>query len=109
MLSIHRSQWGWPGLQKKPGVYDLLVDIYLHDKDEVNRVQAIVGILWRDGKLNSVNDPMELFEKIDLIRTFKLDSEEERTKQGENILKNPDNQKLFSPEEVEKLLKKAGH
>ena len=61
---------GLAGLAKKPGVYDLLVDIYLHDKDETNRVQAIVGILWRDGKLNSVNDPREFTEKIDLIRAF---------------------------------------
>ena len=68
---------GLAGLAKKPGVYDLLVDIYLHDKDEANRVQAIVGILWRDGKLNSVNDPKEFTEKIDLIRAFKLDPEEE--------------------------------
>ena len=67
---------GLAGLAKKPGVYDLLVDIYLHDKDEANRGQAIVGLLWRDGKLNSVNDPMELFDKIDLIKAFKLDSEE---------------------------------
>ena len=67
---------GLARLAKKPGVYDLLVDIYLHDKDEANRVQAILGILWRDGKLNSVNDPMELAEKIDLIRAFKLDPEE---------------------------------
>jgi hypothetical protein len=35
-----------------------------------------VGLLWRDGKLNSVNDPMELADKIDLIKAFKLDSEE---------------------------------
>ena len=69
-------------LAKKPGVYDLLVDIYLHDKDEANRVQAAVGILWRDGKLNSVNNPNEFTEKIDLIRAFKLDSEGNRTKQG---------------------------
>jgi hypothetical protein len=41
-------------------------------------------MLWRDGKLNNVKDPMELFEKIDLIRAFKLDSEEEGTEQGEN-------------------------
>ena len=68
---------GLAGLAKKPGVYDLLVDIYLHDKDEANRVQAVVGMLWRDGKLNSVNDPKEFTEKIDLIRAFKLDPEEE--------------------------------
>ena len=67
---------GLAGLAKKPGVYDLLVDIYLHDKDEANRGQAIVGLLWRDGKLNSVNDPMEIADKIDLIKAFKLDSEE---------------------------------
>ena len=73
---------GLAGLAKKPGVYDLLVDIYLHDKDEANRVQAVVGMLWRDGKLNSVNDPMELFEKIDLIRSFKLVSEEENSAHG---------------------------
>ncbi len=75
---------GLAGFAKKPGVYNLLVDIYLHDKDEANRVQAVVGMLWRDGKLNNVKDPMELFEKIDLIRAFKLDSEEEGTEQGEN-------------------------
>lgn len=74
---------GLARLAKKPGVYDLLVDIYLHDKDEANRGQAIVGLLWRDGKLNSVNDPMELADKIDLIRTFKLDSEEEKNQKGE--------------------------
>ena len=34
-------------------------------------------LLWRAGKLSSVNDSMELLKKIDLIRTFKLDSEEE--------------------------------
>ena len=73
---------GLAGLAKKPGVYDLLVDIYLHDKDEANRGQAVVGMLWRDGKLNSVNDPMELFEKIDLIRSFKLVSEEENAAHG---------------------------
>ena len=67
---------GLAGLAKKPGVYDLLVDIYLHDKDEANRGQAIVGMLWRDGKLNSVNDSMELVEKINLIRAFKLETEE---------------------------------
>lgn len=67
---------GLAGLAKKPGVYDLLVDIYLHDKDEANRGQAIVGLLWRDGKLNSVNDPMEIADKIELIKAFKLDSEE---------------------------------
>lgn len=67
---------GLARLAKKPGVYDLLVDIYLHDKDEANRGQAIVGLLWRDGKLNSVNDPMEIADKIDLIKAFKLDSEE---------------------------------
>jgi len=73
---------GLARLAKKPGVYDLLIDIYLHDKDEANRGQAIVGILWRDGKLNSVNDPMELVEKIDLIRSFKLVSEEENAAHG---------------------------
>ena len=73
---------GLAGLAKKPGVYDLLVDIYLHDKEEANRGQAIVGILWRDGKLNSVNDPMELVAKIDLIRSFKLVSEEENAAHG---------------------------
>ena len=73
---------GLAGLAKKPGVYDLLVDIYLHDKDEANRVQAVVGMLWRDGKLNSVNDPREFTEKIDLIRAFKLDSEEENSAHG---------------------------
>jgi hypothetical protein len=67
---------GLARLAKRPGVYALLVDIYQHDKDEANRGQAIVGLLWRDGKLNSVNDPMELFDKIDLIKAFKLDSEE---------------------------------
>ncbi len=62
------------GLAKRPGVYELLVDIYLHDQDEVNRVQAIQGIMWRDGKLDSIDDPREFTEKIDLIRAFKLDS-----------------------------------
>ena len=66
------------GLAKRPGVYELLVDIYLHDQDEVNRVQAIQGIMWRDGKLDSIDDPREFTEKIDLIRAFKLDSEEKR-------------------------------
>jgi len=67
---------GLAGLAKKPGVYDLLVDIYLHDKDEANRVQAIVGILWRDGKLNSVNDPAEFAGKMGLVRNFRLEPTE---------------------------------
>ena len=64
------------GLAKKPGVYDLLVDIYLHDKDEINRTQAILGILWRDGKLNSVDDPAEFAGKMDLVRNFRLEPTE---------------------------------
>ena len=66
---------GLARLAKRPGVYALLVDIYQHDKDEANRGQAILGMLWRDGKLNNINDPMEIWEKADLIRTFKLETE----------------------------------
>ncbi len=65
---------------KKPDVYSLLKDIYIHDDDETNRTQAILGILWHDGKMERIDDTDEILRKIDMIRAFDLASSEAREK-----------------------------
>ena len=59
---------------KKPFVYPLLRDIYIHDNSEANRIQAILGVLRHDGKIENIDDVNEFFRKIDMIRAFDLDS-----------------------------------
>lgn len=71
-------------LAKRPHVYSLLEDIYINDKDEVNRLQALEGILWKCGKLNSPDDFAEVTQNIDMIRSYCPDSAEER----EEIIKS---------------------
>lgn len=63
---------------KKPFVYPLLRDIYIHDDSETNRIQAILGILWRDGKIESIDDVNEFSRKIDMVRVFDQNSPEAR-------------------------------
>ena len=65
---------------KKPHVYQLHKDIYIHDENETNRLQAILGILWHDGKIDRIDDTDEFSRKLDLIRAFDLDSAEAREK-----------------------------
>lgn len=71
-------------LAKRPYVYSLLEDIYINDEDEVNRIQALEGILWKCGKLNSLDDYAEVTQKIKMIRSYCLDSAEKR----EEIIKS---------------------
>lgn len=67
---------------KKPFVYPLLRDIYIHDNSEANRIQAILGVLRHDGKIEIIDDVNEFFRKIDMIRAFDLDSPEARIKEA---------------------------
>lgn len=65
-------------LSKNKDVYDLLLDIYINDSEGVNQTTAINGILYADGHLNKADDMEEIISNIQLIRTFKKDSKDER-------------------------------
>ncbi|MCQ2211886.1 MAG: hypothetical protein MJZ34_16515 [Paludibacteraceae bacterium] len=65
-------------LAKKQEVYDILIDIYKNDEENINQTTAIVGVLWADGYLQSVDDMDEMIKKLQLIQMFKKDSTDER-------------------------------
>ena len=51
---------------------------------EANRIQAILGVLRHDGKIENIDDVNEFSRKIDMIRAFDLDSPEARLAKWED-------------------------
>ena len=61
-------------------VYPLLKDIYINDKDETNRNQAVFGILFHDGLIDNLYNINEINKKINIVKQFCLESDTLRKK-----------------------------
>ena len=65
-------------------IYGFLMQIYTEADDSILRSTAIQGILWEDGRLDNLDDMMELIAKMDLLKKFDSDSIDERRKNIED-------------------------
>ena len=65
-------------LGKDELVYPLLKDIYINDEDEVNRMQAVIGILFHDGLIDDLYNIEDINKQIDIVKPFCLESVELR-------------------------------
>lgn len=59
-------------------VYQILVDIYVNNKNSTIRSTALDGILYNTGYINNPDDIQEIMRQLELSRKFIKDTVEER-------------------------------
>lgn len=75
-----------------PKLHSFLVEIYINNKNKVNRNSAVMGLLYEKGIISDRSSIEEANNTIELRRKFNSEDQEERVK----IVKNFENGILFT-------------